>query len=56
MIRAYKALIDEGFALPFGEAMALEHAKSSAANGGVDPGEVEARRRAVMERGRAQQG
>ena len=56
MVQAYKALIDEGFALPFGEAMALEHAKSSAANGGVDPGEVEARRRAVMERGRAQQG
>ena len=56
MVQAYKALIDEGFALPFGEAMALENAKSSAANGGVDPGEVEARRRAVMERGRAQQG
>ena len=56
MVQAYKALIDQGFALPFGEAMALEHAKSSAANGGVDPGEVEARRRAVMERGRAQQG
>lgn len=56
MVQAYKALIDEGFARPFGEAMALEHAKSSAANGQVDPGEVEARRRAVMERGRAQSG
>lgn len=56
MVQAYKALIDEGFGQPFGAALALEHAKSSAANGQVDPGAVEARRRAVMERGRAQQG
>jgi enoyl-CoA hydratase len=56
MVQAYKALIDDGFALPFGEAMALEHARSSAANARVDPGAVEDRRRAVMERGRAQQG
>ncbi|WP_374529167.1 enoyl-CoA hydratase [Novosphingobium sp.] len=54
MVQAYKALIDEGFALPFGEGMALEHAKSSAANSQVNKDEVEARRRAVMERGRAQ--
>lgn len=56
MVQGYKALIDEGFALPFGAAMALEHAKSSAANGQVDPAAVEERRRAVMERGRAQNG
>ncbi len=56
MVQAYKALIDEGFALPFGEAMALEHAQSSAANARVDKAEVEARRLAVMERGRGQQG
>lgn len=55
MVQAYKALIDEGFALPFGEAMALEHARSSARNAAVSGDEVEARRRAVMERGRAQQ-
>lgn len=54
MVQAYKALIDEGFALPFGEGMALEHAKSSAANSQVNKDEVEARRRAVMERGREQ--
>ena len=56
MIQAYKALIDDGFALPFGEAMALEHRTSSSRNAKVGAGEVEERRRAVMERGRAQQG
>lgn len=56
MVQAYKGLIDRGFALPFGEGMALEHARSSAANAQVDKGEVEARRLAVMERGRGQQG
>lgn len=56
MIAAYKHLIDGGFALPFGEAMALEHATSSARNAQVKGGEVEERRKAVMERGRAQQG
>lgn len=55
MVQAYKALIDEGFALPFGEAIALEHARSSARNAAVSGDEVESRRRAVMERGRAQQ-
>lgn len=56
MIAAYKHLIDGGFPLPFGEAMALEHATSSARNAQVKGGEVEERRKAVMERGRAQQG
>jgi enoyl-CoA hydratase len=56
MIAAYKRLIDGGFALPFGEAMVLEHATSSARNAQVKGGEVEERRKAVMERGRAQQG
>lgn len=56
MIAAYKHLIDGGFALPFGEAMVLEHATSSARNAQVKGGEVEERRKAVMERGRAQQG
>ena len=56
MVQAYKALIDEGFALPFGEAMALEHRTSSARNAQVSGDEVEERRRAVMERGRSQAG
>jgi len=56
MIQAYKRLIDDGYAVPFGEAMALEHERSSSANSQVNKAEVEARRMAVMERGRAQQG
>jgi enoyl-CoA hydratase len=53
-IAAYKKLIDDGFAVPFGEAMALEHERSSAANRAVTPEAVEARRAAVQARGRAQ--
>lgn len=54
MLRTYKALIDEGYALSFGEGMAIEQARSSAANSRVEAGDVEARRKAVMERGRGQ--
>ena len=48
----YKQLIDEGYALDFGEALALEARISSAANAQVRPEEVEARRAAVQARGR----
>ncbi len=54
MIAAYKQLIDDGFALSFGQGMALEQQRSSAANSQVSAGEVEQRRMAVMERGRDQ--
>jgi enoyl-CoA hydratase len=54
MVQAYKALIDEGFALSFGEAMALEHGRAVAANRQISAEDVESRRRAVMERGRSQ--
>lgn len=53
-IAAYKKLIDDGFARPFGDAMALEHERSSAANREVTPEAVEARRAAVQARGRSQ--
>lgn len=53
-IAAYKRLIDDGFARPFGEGMALEHDRSSQANREVTPEAVEARRAAVQARGRAQ--
>ncbi|MFC0588809.1 enoyl-CoA hydratase [Novosphingobium aquiterrae] len=56
MIQAYKALIDQGYALPFGAAMDHEQQVSSARNAAVSGESVEARRRAVMERGRTQQG
>ena len=50
----YKAMIDDGFALPFGEAMALEHERSSAWNAGVTPELVEKNRLEVLARGRKQ--
>jgi enoyl-CoA hydratase len=56
MLRHYKALINDGFALPFGEAMALEATRSTQMNGQVSADEVEARRREVMDRGRGQGG
>jgi enoyl-CoA hydratase len=54
MVKAYKALIDEGYAASFGEGMAIEHRVSSAANAAVTPEDVEARRLAVQARGRTQ--
>jgi enoyl-CoA hydratase len=51
---AYKALIDDGYGLPFGQALALEAQRSTAANGAVKPEAVEQARLAVMERGRTQ--
>jgi enoyl-CoA hydratase len=53
-IASYKRLIDDGFALSFGEGMKLEAERSSAANSDVAPEQVEARRMAVQERGRKQ--
>jgi enoyl-CoA hydratase len=50
----YKGLIDDGYARPFGEGLALEHERSSAHNRAVSPEKVEARRREVMARGRSQ--
>lgn len=54
MLAAYKALIDEGYAASFGEALEIEKLRSSAANARVEAADVEARRRAVIERGRGQ--
>lgn len=54
MSAAYKALIDDGYGLPFGQALALEAQRSTAANGAVKPEAVEQARLAVMERGRTQ--
>ncbi len=50
----YKGIIDQGYDLPFGEAMALEHRLSSANNRTVTPEMVEARRAAIQARGRTQ--
>jgi len=56
MLWSYKRLIDDGYALPFGAAMTLESEVAVAHNTGLDPAAIEARRQAVLERGRAQRG
>lgn len=53
MLIDYKRLIDDGYALPYGEALELEHRRSVAAMPDVDPDDLERRRHAV--RARAQQ-
>jgi enoyl-CoA hydratase len=53
-VQAYKRIIDEGFAVSFGEGMRIEHHLSSAANAKVTPGAVADARAGVMARGREQ--
>jgi enoyl-CoA hydratase len=50
----YKAIIDGGYALPFGDGLAFEHRESRAANSKVTPEMVETRRAAIQARGRSQ--
>lgn len=54
MLRNYKSLINDGFAMPFGQGLALEAERSTRLNSQVSAGDVEARRRAVTDRGRGQ--
>ncbi len=51
---AYKTLIDDGYAATFGDGLALEAERSTAANRAVGGAAVEAARLAVQQRGRAQ--
>jgi enoyl-CoA hydratase len=50
----YKALIDDGYALPFGEGMVLEAARSAGNSDGFDRTNLEDQRRVIQARGRAQ--
>ncbi len=54
MLVAYKRVIDDGFAQPFGDAMRTERERAMQANAAVDAAALEARRSAVVERGRQQ--
>jgi enoyl-CoA hydratase len=54
MLLNYKKLIDDGYAIGFGEAMALELDLSKSANTEVAAADVEARREAIRQRGKAQ--
>jgi len=56
MVRRYKALIDDGFALSFGDGMALELERSSADNAKVTADSVAERRAGIQARGRTQAG
>lgn len=53
-LASYKALIDDGYATQFGDALKMEAARSDAANSQVSAENVEARRAQVLERGRKQ--
>jgi enoyl-CoA hydratase len=54
-VARYKALIDDGYALPFGEGMKLETARAEAENpGGFDRDGFKDQRTAIQARGRAQ--
>ena len=47
MLVRYKAVIDDGFALPFGEALQLERSRGRAFNQQVAADAIEARRETV---------
>ena len=53
LLVVYKAMIDDGYALAFGEGLGLEHERSVAHNAEVTPEMVAARRAAVQARGRS---
>jgi enoyl-CoA hydratase len=55
-VQAYKRIIDEGYAAPFGEALKIEAQRSSALNSAVTPDAVAKNREGVMARGREQKG
>ena len=52
-LAAYKRLVDDGYAVAFGEAMALEADRSRRHNAAVRPDELEARRAGVQAKGRS---
>jgi len=52
---SYKRLIDDGFAATFGDGIAIEHARSSAANATISPATIATNRVTVQARGRSQQ-
>ena len=53
MLTRYKAVINDGFALAFGEGMALEQSRAREFNVRVAADDVEQRREAVRQRNRS---
>jgi enoyl-CoA hydratase len=56
LVRNYKRLIDDGFALPYGEARRLESERAREGAKRLSPAELARRRQAVQARGRSQAG
>ena len=56
MLKKYKAVIDDGYAMSFGDAMRLEVKRSAEHAASVSAESVEEARKAVTARGRGQQG
>ena len=56
MLPAIKRVIDDGFALPFGEALELERRRAAVANAAIAADALAARREGVIARGRRQAG
>lgn len=54
-LTTYKRIIDDGFALSFGDGLKLEHERSRKLNREVTPDAVEARRAGIQARARTQQ-
>ncbi len=52
MLIRYKAVIDDGYALSFGEGLVLERQRAGEFNGRFAAGDVEQRREAVRQRNR----
>ena len=52
MLERYKSIIDDGFALTFGDGMALEARRARDFNSGVSAADIEQRREGVRERNR----
>jgi enoyl-CoA hydratase/carnithine racemase len=52
MLERYKSIINDGFALPFGQGMALEAQRARDFNSSVSAADIEQRREAVRERNR----
>ncbi|MEM8754731.1 MAG: enoyl-CoA hydratase [Pseudomonadota bacterium] len=53
VVAGLKRTIDDGYALPFADAMKLEAERAAAWNGATDPAAIEGRRRSVVDAGRA---
>jgi enoyl-CoA hydratase len=54
VMRAYKRLIDDGYAMPYGDAIAMERLRSREHARGVTASSIAQRRAGIQERGRSQ--